>query len=163
MEARKATRSSSETAKRDRSVLSRVSDDFCEAIALTTEFGGVFGQFNLACPPQFEQRANKDQSFDLKEDALDLLIRNLSSLLRRGAAAGLRRSMLRVGRHHNTFSRVVGVLVRTLLGSKAVRASHDKWAGHSIAGRAIVGGSRPERSQPAAPAASGTPTTARAR
>jgi hypothetical protein len=80
--------------ERDRSVLSRVSDEFGEAIALTIEFGGVLGQFNLARPPQLEQRANEDESFDLKEDALDLLFRHSSSLLRRGAAAGLRRSML---------------------------------------------------------------------
>jgi hypothetical protein len=74
----------------------RPSDEFGEAIALTIEFGGVFGQFNLARPTHFEQRANEDQSFDLKEDALDLLFPHSSSLLRRGAAAGLRRSMLRL-------------------------------------------------------------------
>jgi hypothetical protein len=54
----------------------------------------VFGQFNLARPPQLEQGANEDESFDLKEDALDLPICHSSSLLRRGAAAWLRRSML---------------------------------------------------------------------
>jgi hypothetical protein len=36
-------------------------------------------------------------------------------------------------------------------------------AGHSMAALAIAGGSRPARSQPAAVAASGTPTTASAR
>jgi hypothetical protein len=82
--------------QRDRSDLSGVSDEFGEAIALTIELGGVFGQFNLACAPQLEQRANEDESFDLKEDALDLLIPHSSSLLRCGAAARLRRSMLRL-------------------------------------------------------------------
>jgi hypothetical protein len=82
--------------QRDRSDLSGVSDEFGKAIALTVELGGVFGQFNVARPPQLEQRANEDESFDLKEDALDLLIPHSSSLLRRGAAAGLRRSMLRL-------------------------------------------------------------------
>ncbi len=37
------------------------------------------------------------------------------------------------------------------------------WLGHSMTGLTMAGGSRPARSQPAAVAASGRPTTARAR
>jgi hypothetical protein len=75
-------------------VLSRLSDEFGEAIALTVELGGVFGQFSLACPPLLEQDASEDESLDLKDNAFDLLVHGSSSLLRRGAAARLRRSML---------------------------------------------------------------------
>jgi hypothetical protein len=70
---------------------SRLSDEFGEAIALTVEFGGVLRQFKLGRPALLEQRANADESFDLKDDAFDLLIHRSSSLPRRGAAARLRR------------------------------------------------------------------------
>ncbi|HEX3255628.1 MAG TPA: hypothetical protein VHQ96_07540 [Gaiellaceae bacterium] len=76
------------------SSLSRLSDEFGEAIALTVEFRGVLRQFRLGRPALLEQRANEDESFDLKDDAFDLLIHRSSSLPRRGAAARLRRAML---------------------------------------------------------------------
>lgn len=41
------------------------------------------------------------------------------------------------------------------------RRQAGSWAGHSMTARAIVGGSRPARSQPAAAAATGIPTTIR--
>jgi hypothetical protein len=77
--------------KHDRLVLARVSGEFGEEIALAIEFGGVLGQFRLACPALLEQRANQDETLDVKEDAVDLLIRR-SSLVRDGSAARLRRS-----------------------------------------------------------------------
>lgn len=83
----------SHASKRDRSVLGRVSDEFGETIALTVELGGVLVQFRLADPSLLEQRANQDESLDVKENAVNLPIRRSWWLVRRGSAARIHRSM----------------------------------------------------------------------
>jgi hypothetical protein len=63
---------------------------------------------------------------------------------------------VRAAEHHRADAAGGAVMNRVSLQS-------DGWTGHSMAVRAMAGGSRPATSHPAAAAASGTPMTARAR
>ena len=54
--------------------LAATSDELCEVTTLALELGGVLGQFGLACPSLLQQGPREDESFDVKQDAVDLIL-----------------------------------------------------------------------------------------
>jgi hypothetical protein len=50
------------------------SDELGEATTLTLELSRVLGQFGLACPSLLQQGSREDEPFDVKEDAVDLIL-----------------------------------------------------------------------------------------
>jgi hypothetical protein len=54
--------------------LAATSDELGETTTLTLELSRMLGQFGLACPSLLQQGSREDEPFDVKEDAVDLIL-----------------------------------------------------------------------------------------
>lgn len=54
--------------------LAATSDELGKATTLTLELGRVLGQFGLGCSSLLEKGSREDEPFDVKEDAVDLIL-----------------------------------------------------------------------------------------
>ena len=54
--------------------LAATSDELGKPTTLTLELGRVLGQLRLACPSLLQQGPRENEPFDVKEDAVDLIL-----------------------------------------------------------------------------------------
>jgi len=54
--------------------LAATSDELREVTTLTLELGRVLGQLGFGCPSLLQQGPREDEPFDVKEDAVDLIL-----------------------------------------------------------------------------------------